>query len=100
MIHSYIFETNDSDCEIFRQIILHKIRRDEKGKEAFLLRLTPSKRADVRQLLGHRLFKSIFDPIASIPGLFYGWELGQLRRLLNMHCDEVSKWSITSILHV
>jgi uncharacterized protein DUF3723 len=88
MINHFAYELNVSHGEIFRQILLH--RRDEEKKNLWLSRLSASMQNDVLQLLRHRLFKSMFDPIVTIPGLFHAIELGQLHRLLTMRADEVS----------
>jgi hypothetical protein len=89
-IHDYQFEQNDSHGEIFRQIILNKNNKDK--KEYWLSRLENSSsiQNDIRQLLGHRLFKNVFDRVANIRGLFHSIELGTLHRFHNIRCDEVS----------
>ena len=79
-----------SDGEIFRKIRLYHHAGSKAAADRWWVRLSYTKRKDLRQLLKDVRYANAFDALLPWPGLWNTIQLGSLHRLLTMKCDEVS----------
>jgi len=62
--------------------------------EGWIFKLSPCKQVGLRQLLKRDDFTYFFDRLLPFIGLWVGFELGNIQRLLALHCDEVVSFQL------
>lgn len=84
------YRTKLSDGEIYR--ILRSYHQNKDDVEAYMTMLSSnSKRVAVRQLEHNKTLTRAFDSLLKFPGLWKGFELGNIQRHLALRFDEVRK---------
>ncbi|KAK5010494.1 hypothetical protein LTR28_009568 [Elasticomyces elasticus] len=84
----YLIEQPRSDGEIFWNIRHYHQSGDDHLEKKWWIRLSPTKRKDLSQLLKDERYVQAFDALLVWPGLWAPIKLGTLRRLLTLKCDE------------
>ena len=80
-----------SDGEIYLKIVEAKIFGLEKNIQLWQNRLSTCKQDSIERLLRNDGISSAFNDLRSFPGLWKGLELGNVTRLLALHCNEASR---------
>lgn len=84
-------ETKFSDGEIFRNVRKYIGNKSSVKLKMWTARLSPCKLIALNQLLRHSQLVQALDALLPFPGLWDGLQLGNIQRLLALHCDEVYK---------
>lgn len=84
-----------SDGEILREILLSRRLHDQLSESQWWACIPNSKPRDLQQLLNNRPLAAAFETLADMPGLWTKLQLGALRRLLRLKCDEVRQRKAT-----
>ncbi|KUL83669.1 hypothetical protein ZTR_11069 [Talaromyces verruculosus] len=88
LIDEYSNERQPSDGEIYRKIRQYQQEHNAPFQKRWWARLTEEKARRLRQLSDNAEICSSFDAILGIPGLWSGMSLGNLGKLMALHCDE------------
>ncbi|KAF8846440.1 hypothetical protein BDZ45DRAFT_699992 [Acephala macrosclerotiorum] len=77
-----------SDGEIYWNIRYYQKQNNNELAQYFMLRLSPWKQRHLKQMFRHNYFIKAFDELLCYPGLWSGFELGNIRRHLALRCHE------------
>ncbi len=88
-ILQYSHGTNFSDGDIYRKVRQYHKENNDSAAERWIQQLSRCKQVGLKCLLENRGIVNAFDTLLNFPGLWIGLELGNIRRILAMHCDEV-----------
>ena len=87
-VEQFYHQAKFSDGEIYRKIRYYQQRSEEDLVQDWKIRLTEGKEDNVSRLLKKKLLVKAFDMLLPFPGLWSGLQLGNIRSLLALHCDE------------
>lgn len=79
-----------SDGEVYLKIIEAKTFKLEKNIQLWQKRLSACKQDGLERLLRHDRISGALNDLRGFPGLWKGLELGNVTKLLALHCDEAS----------
>ncbi|KAL3469007.1 hypothetical protein BJX99DRAFT_268801 [Aspergillus californicus] len=88
LIEEYSNEKPSTDGEVYRKIRQYESEHNARFRKRWLSRLSPNKEKRLKSLLAHEEFRSAFDQLLSIPGLWAGLRIGNFGKLLSIKCDE------------
>ena len=85
----FYHQSKFSDGEIYRKVAFFMDKKIQSEVDVWMVRTSPCKRVAIKQLLKRDDFKAAFNALLQFPGLWGGFELGNIQRLLALCCDEV-----------
>lgn len=90
MVEEHSNEQPPSDGEIYCKIRKYQRKRDRYSEMRWWARLSDHGTRCLEQVSRHHDFKTAFDDLLDIPGLWGGMRISTLNRMISMNCDDVS----------
>jgi hypothetical protein len=91
----YYHQSPYSDGEVYRKVWIFKEQDSTAQMNLWMARLSSSKRDSLERLLKRRGFTKGLEALLDLPGLWGGLQLGNVRGLLALRCDEVHALYVT-----
>ena len=88
-INQYSHGTKFSDGDIYRKVREYQKVDHDHSANAWIQKLSKCKQIGLKLLLERKGLVKAFDNLIDFPGLWSGLELGNIRKILALHCDEV-----------